>query len=107
LLFYHPGVWWVSRRIREERELCCDDLAVAASGDAVTYARALCELERLRGEGIPLALAASGGSLVARIARLLGVARTPHVETTRPFAWALVASLALFGGVAGGAVRVH
>src|SRR5689334_1133166 len=30
ILFYHPAVWWVSRRIRQEREHCCDDLAVAA-----------------------------------------------------------------------------
>ena len=32
LLFYHPAVWWISRRIRHERELCCDDLAVSACG---------------------------------------------------------------------------
>src|SRR5262245_2612784 len=41
LLFYHPAVWWVSRRIRQEREHCCDDLAVAVCGDALSYARAL------------------------------------------------------------------
>src|SRR4029453_5895889 len=29
LLFYHPAVWWLSRRMRAERELCCDDLAVS------------------------------------------------------------------------------
>src|SRR5205085_6589248 len=56
LLFYHPAVWWVSRRVREERELCCDDLAVRASGDAIAYARALSELERLKGEGVTLAM---------------------------------------------------
>ncbi len=38
LLFYHPAVWWVSNQIRAERELCCDDLAVAASGNALAYA---------------------------------------------------------------------
>src|SRR5262245_32870159 len=43
LLFYHPAVWWVSRRIRQEREHCCDDLAVAVCGDACAYARALLE----------------------------------------------------------------
>src|SRR5580692_6312419 len=48
LLFYHPAVWWVSARIRHERELCCDDAAVAMCGDAVFYARALTSLERLR-----------------------------------------------------------
>lgn len=33
LLFYHPAVWWISRRIRVERENCCDDLALSVSGD--------------------------------------------------------------------------
>ena len=71
LLFYHPAVWWVSRRVREEREHCCDDLAVAACGDRIAYARALCELERLRLPAPALAMAASGGSLLHRIRRLL------------------------------------
>src|ERR1051325_3974886 len=37
LMFYHPAVWWISNCIREEREHCCDDLAVAAFGDRVRY----------------------------------------------------------------------
>jgi len=71
LLFYHPAVWWVSRRMREERELCCDDLAVRIAGDALIYADALCRLEQMRGHAESLAVAASGGSLLARIKRLL------------------------------------
>jgi beta-lactamase regulating signal transducer with metallopeptidase domain len=34
LLFYHPATWWISSVIRGERENCCDDLVVAATGDA-------------------------------------------------------------------------
>ena len=45
LLFYHPAVWWLSRRIRVERENCCDDLAVSLCGDPYTYAQALADLE--------------------------------------------------------------
>src|SRR5262249_35053895 len=41
LLFYHPAVWWLSNRIRIEREHCCDDVAVAICGDPVGYAQAL------------------------------------------------------------------
>ncbi len=72
LLFYHPAVWWVSRRIRQEREHCCDDLAVAVCGDALTYARALLEVEKLRAAGPQLAMAANGGLLMNRIRRLVG-----------------------------------
>jgi len=75
LLFYHPAVWWLSRRIRAERENCCDDLAVSLCGDPYTYAKALADLEELRGAAGPqafLALAATGGSLVQRVRRLIG-----------------------------------
>ena len=44
-LFYHPAVWWVSRRVRIEREHCCDDFAVSACGDAAIYVEALTSLE--------------------------------------------------------------
>jgi HEAT repeat protein/beta-lactamase regulating signal transducer with metallopeptidase domain len=72
LLFYHPAVWWVSRKIRQEREHCCDDLAVAVCGDALTYARALLEMEQLRAAGPQLAMVANGGLLMKRIHRLVG-----------------------------------
>lgn len=71
LFFYHPAVWWVSAQVRQEREHCCDDLAVAACGDVLTYARALTALEQLRRAEPRLAVAASGGSLLVRIQRLL------------------------------------
>ena len=72
LLFYHPAVWWLSRRIRAERENCCDDLAVSLCGDPYTYAKALADLEDLRGAGGRLVMAATGGSLLQRVRRLLG-----------------------------------
>jgi uncharacterized protein (TIGR03435 family) len=76
LLFYHPAVWWVSGHIRAERELCCDDIAVSASGgDVLTYACALAELESSRLAHFEAVIAANGGSLADRIARLLGQAR--------------------------------
>ena len=71
LLFYHPAVWWVSRRVREEREHCCDDLVVAICGDPQLYASALVGMERLRPATPRLALAATGGSLLHRVRRLL------------------------------------
>lgn len=71
LLFYHPAVWWMARVIRNERESCCDDAVVAMSGKAHEYAVALAALEEKRWSGQELAMAATGGSLVKRIRRLL------------------------------------
>jgi GWxTD domain-containing protein len=71
MLFYHPAVWWISSVIRAERENCCDDVAVAVSGDAHEYAVALAALEQNRWPGHEPAMAATGGNLVKRIRRLL------------------------------------
>jgi HEAT repeat protein/beta-lactamase regulating signal transducer with metallopeptidase domain len=71
LLFYHPAVWWVSRRVREEREHCCDDVAVRVNGDSRLYATALLELETARAPWLRLMPAAAGGQLLRRIRRLL------------------------------------
>jgi beta-lactamase regulating signal transducer with metallopeptidase domain len=90
LLFYHPAVWWVSRRIRLEREHCCDDLAVeTCGGDVLGYARALTSLEQLRSSGgdaasEQFAMAASGGSLLSRIRRLI---ETPKPSARRASSW--------------------
>ncbi len=70
--FHHPAVWWLGARLREERELCCDDAAVAACRQAVTYASALLALEeRRRGIALALALSGHGPSLLSRVRRLL------------------------------------
>jgi beta-lactamase regulating signal transducer with metallopeptidase domain len=71
LLFYHPAVWWVSHRLRVEREECCDDAAVAVCGNAVAYARTLATLEELRLRAPGPVMALSGGSLAARVRRLV------------------------------------
>ena len=77
LMFYHPGVWWLSRRIRQERENACDDLAVATCGDALVLAEALANLEKLRRPAHIFTLSADGGSLVQRVTRLIA----PHTPS--------------------------
>jgi beta-lactamase regulating signal transducer with metallopeptidase domain len=73
VFFYHPAVWWISSHMRAERELCCDDIAVSVTGDAVIYARALAEFEFDSARWTrPAVTAANGGSSSDRIARLLG-----------------------------------
>ncbi|MCF7958955.1 MAG: M48 family metalloprotease, partial [Phycisphaerae bacterium] len=69
--FYHPAVWWVSRKIRIEREHCCDDMAIAVTGDNISYAKALVNLAENKGQAPNLAVAARGGNFFQRIARLV------------------------------------
>jgi beta-lactamase regulating signal transducer with metallopeptidase domain/uncharacterized protein YnzC (UPF0291/DUF896 family) len=72
LLFYHPGVWWLNKRIREERENCCDDIAVEVCGSPLAYAHALARLAESQSSP-RLLLAANSRPLAARVARLLGM----------------------------------
>jgi beta-lactamase regulating signal transducer with metallopeptidase domain len=81
VLFYHPAVWWVSGRIRAEREHCCDDVAVTIC-DRLVYARALSDLAALTTPA--LAMAASNGSLVDRVRRILG---RPTAESESGAGW--------------------
>ncbi|MET0267830.1 MAG: M56 family metallopeptidase [Duganella sp.] len=71
LLFYHPAVWWISHRIRNERELIADDLAARQLGEPRRLALALSELERLQFSHHQLAMAANGGNLMERIKHLM------------------------------------
>ncbi|HEY6066693.1 MAG TPA: M56 family metallopeptidase, partial [Thermoanaerobaculia bacterium] len=103
LLFYHPAVWWVSARIRSEREQCCDDLAIAATGDPRTYARALMRLEEMRGATPALAVAAGGGNLWKRVVRLLAPSPT---AVERPSGWLAGAVALAMLTVLGAAARV-
>jgi TonB family protein len=78
LLFYHPAVWWVSSRIRIERENCCDDLVVSRCADRVAYADALTSLEELRAATPSLAMGARGGDLLQRVRRLVEPGHDPE-----------------------------
>lgn len=93
LFFFHPAVWWISRRIRTEREHCCDDAAVLACGDAVLYAETLSRLDALRQRLPAMALPANGGNLMERMRRLLQ-ADQPRFRLATP-GLGLLAALAL------------
>ena len=100
LLFYHPAVWWVSRRIRTEREHCCDDLAVTVCNNRITYAAALAELETERARETRLALAATRGPLIDRIRRVLQVP-TEHESRSLSGAVSLAISVVVVLGASG------
>ena len=93
LLFYHPVVHWISREVRNERELCCDELVLQlTSGEPREYARTLASLEELRHVAGSLALAANGGELLERVRRIVGMpAPRLSVERRASGRWLLVA----------------
>lgn len=95
LFFYHPAVWWLSRQIRNERENCCDDMAMATVGSRADYGRALLAIEELRTSSTALSVAAGGGSLLARIRRIAACEPAPRVVGGGSIFGLIVISLAL------------
>jgi beta-lactamase regulating signal transducer with metallopeptidase domain len=103
LLFYHPAVWWLNKRIRAERENCCDDVALSVCANPAEYARALALMEEWR-VAPTFAMAANRGPLASRVARLLGLGEKGNGLRNAGMAFgilcvvtALMAGNALFG----------
>ncbi len=100
LFFFHPAVWWISGRVRHERELCCDDLALKICPNPVVYASALFHLEEHRSRQMRLAMALDGHqspqTLRVRIARILGESMPLQAShSLRPFSAAAVFAAAI------------
>jgi beta-lactamase regulating signal transducer with metallopeptidase domain len=97
LLFFNPAVWWISRQIRQEREACCDAVAVALAGERLQFARTLAQAA---GEALAAAPAfgdrRNPSGLKDRIQRLLVPGYRPALQLT----WrALLAALFAGGGL--------
>jgi beta-lactamase regulating signal transducer with metallopeptidase domain len=99
VFFFHPAVWWLNQRIRADREDCCDDVAVAACGRTVSYARALATMEGWR-DTPELAMAATGGAVANRVARLLGIQQHRGARSAGVITASVVLAAALLAGVA-------
>jgi multidrug resistance efflux pump/beta-lactamase regulating signal transducer with metallopeptidase domain len=104
-LFFHPVVWWLSAWIRLERELCCDQIVVARTGDPRAYAETLATLARVEPIRRTGALAMAENRLVIRIRRILNLEDRSMCLSTKSFAFTsalLVAALISVGLYANG-----
>jgi beta-lactamase regulating signal transducer with metallopeptidase domain len=116
LLFFHPVVWFISRRLNAEREVCCDDLVVSSGYAPMHYAGALlrmAELCAISRQSVALALAVSGNKtslLEKRIERLMNWGNAPRLQLTRAgIAFLLMAlvSLIVVSGIARACVQAQ
>jgi len=102
VFFFHPAVWWLNKRVRALREDCCDDIAIAACGRNVSYARALATMEGWR-DTPEFAMAATGGAVANRVARLLGVGQQKNGARS---AGVITASVVLAAALMAGAASI-
>ena len=74
VFFFNPGLLWVSRLIRKERENCCDDIAVAAMNSKTHYINALVAFQEFNLNASKYALAFAGQQkmpLLDRVKRII------------------------------------
>jgi len=97
LMFYHPAVWWISSQVRQEREHCCDDVAVRVASNRTVYVQVLAAVAGARGpQTVP---AANGGVLLPRLQRILGLAN-PHAVHSARWLTGLTTLLVIGGALA-------
>ncbi|CAG5011574.1 hypothetical protein DYBT9275_04977 [Dyadobacter sp. CECT 9275] len=74
IFFFHPAIWWLSEKIRTERENCCDDIALSVCGDKMSLVNALVKVAEWQTSGtLAMAFASRKPLLLQRIRRVLGV----------------------------------
>lgn len=73
VFFFNPAVLWISKLIREERENCCDDLAISATSNKASYISALISCQEFQMSVPQYAMAISGNNdhLVDRVKRMV------------------------------------
>jgi beta-lactamase regulating signal transducer with metallopeptidase domain len=80
LFYFHPAVWWISAQIRNERENCCDDMAIQLCGNSMTYAKSLVSVQEMAYYSPQMAMAFAGKSnknqLILRVQRVLNQPQT-------------------------------
>lgn len=73
IFFFNPGLLWVSSLLREERENCCDDMAIDRTKNKVAFVRALIHFREhdLRLAGVAVAFPAGKHQLLHRVRRIV------------------------------------
>ncbi len=88
LLFFHPAVWWLERKLALEREMACDDVVLSRSSNPRAYAECLVSVaeKSLLRRGFSLAQAAVGRvrHMSLRVTQILDEKRPAATRVWRP-----------------------
>lgn len=73
MFFFNPGVRWISSLIREERENCCDDIALGVAKSKKQFINALVSFQEynISASRFAIAFPGSGNHLLQRVRRIV------------------------------------
>jgi beta-lactamase regulating signal transducer with metallopeptidase domain len=95
LLFFHPAVWWIQKRLSLEREMACDDVVLAETANPRTYAECLVVLAEnncfRRGAALAQAAVSQLRHISLRLTQILDQDRPRATRVSKP-------ALAFLGG---------
>ena len=95
IFFYHPAIWWITDKINEERENCCDDIAVSLTGDSKGLAEALAGItQTINHSQYTLAMTGKQNLLLQRIKRIIGIKESNRNFSYNNYGFILIAVLA-------------
>ena len=99
VLFFHPGVWWIERRISLEREMACDDIVLAHTGNPRAYAHSLLAVAEKsfmrRGFSLAQAAVSRMRQTSARLKQILDGNRKSTTRSWKPASLLVAASFLL------------
>ncbi len=88
LMFFHPLVWWIERRLSLERELACDDAVLAQTESPRIYAQCLARLAEKSFLRRQVALAQAAVSrmhqLSSRVTQIMDLERPRTTKLWKP-----------------------
>ncbi len=97
LYWFHPLMWWMTRRMREEQEMACDERVLERGSDGIAYAELLMETAGLPESGL-LGCRMTGGKMKLRLERILEWQRAARWGRTKQWAALLACTLCLVTG---------
>jgi beta-lactamase regulating signal transducer with metallopeptidase domain len=106
---WHPAVWWIDRRLHVEREIACDEMAVAITGSPKSYAQCLMKLSTVTRTRMAMltAPAAFASGLRARVVKIVSPYPLLAPVWSRGLAAATVLVLCIVSVVVGGLTLVE
>jgi uncharacterized protein (TIGR03435 family) len=108
IFWFHPAVWWIGRRLIEERERACDEAVLGQGSRPETYAQGILNICKFYAElPLPCASGVTGADLKRRIREIMTRRVALRLTLARKLALAAAGLAAVFTPLIIGVLRAQ